>query len=129
MSQKERDLILKVSGFSENAWGARGVFLGSDLSQADWSVAVDAALANFETSPSVLQRFHKPSLVETSWFDFAKNEVVPMKGRARLCPYYFVSGDGDNLKSQLGGVLATIVPADKKIVHGMSDAVIAPCSV
>ncbi len=129
MSQKERDLILKVSGFSENAWGARGVFLGSDLSQADWSAAVDAALKNFETSPSVLQRFHKPSLVDASWFDFAKNEVVPMKGRARLCPYYFVSGEGDNLRSELGGVLATIVPADKKIVHGMTDAILAPCAV
>jgi len=129
LSQKERDLILKVSGFSENAWGARGVYLGSDLSQADWSAAVDAALKNFETSPSVLQRFHKPSQVDTSWFDFAKNEVVPMKGRARLCPYYFVSGEGDSLRLTLGGVLATIVPADKKIVHGMTDAVLAPCSV
>lgn len=127
MSQKERDLILKVSGFSENAWGARGVFLGSDLSQADWSVAVDAALQNFSKSPSVLQRFHKPAQVETSWFDFAKNEVVPMKGRARLCPYYFVSGEGDAARPTLGGVLATIVPADKKIVHGMTDAVLAPC--
>jgi hypothetical protein len=129
MSQKERDLILKVSGFSENAWGARGVFLGSDLSQADWSAAVDAALANFETSPSVLQRFHKPSQVDASWFDFAKNEVVPMKGRARLCPYYFVSGEGDLARPQLGGVLATIVPADKKIVHGMTDAILSPCAV
>jgi hypothetical protein len=129
MSQKERDLILKVSGFSENAWGARGVFLGSDLSQTDWSTAVDAALRDFEKSPSVLQRFHKPSQVEASWFDFAKNEVVPMKGRARLCPYYFVSGDGDAARPTLGGVLATIVPADKKIVHGMADAVLAPCSV
>jgi hypothetical protein len=129
MSQRERDLILKVSGFSENAWGARGVFLGSDLSSADWSGAVDEALKNFETSPSVLQRFHKPSLVEASWFDFSKNEVVPMKGRARLCPYYFVSGEGDAARPTLGGVLATIVPADKKIVHGMSDAILAPCSV
>ncbi len=128
MSQKERDLILKVSGFSENAWGARGVFLGSDLSAADWSAAVDAALRNFETSPSVLQRFHKPSLVDARWFDFTKNEVVPMKGRARLCPYYFVSGEGDAARPALGGVLATIVPADKKIVHGMSDAVVAPCA-
>ncbi len=128
LSQKERDLILKVSGFSESAWGARGVFLGSDLSQADWSAAVDAALRNFESSPSVLQRFHKPSQVETGWFDFAKNEVVPMKGRARLCPYYFVSGEGDAARPALGGVLATIVPADKKIVHGMTDAVLAPCS-
>ena len=47
LSQKERDLILKVSGFSEHAWGARGVFLGSDLSQADWSAAVDRAIAGF----------------------------------------------------------------------------------
>jgi len=129
LSQRERELILKVSGFSENAWGARGVFLGSDLPQADWSAAVDAALKNFETSPSVLQRFHKPSLVDASWFDFSKNEVVPMKGRARLCPYYFVSGEGDAARPQLGGVLATIVPADKKIVHGMSDAILAPCGV
>lgn len=128
LSQKERDLILKVSGFSENAWGARGVFLGSDLSQADWSVAVDEAIKDFETSPSVLQRFHKPAQVETSWFDFAKNEVVPMKGRTRLCPYYFVTGEGDAARPTLGGVLATIVPADKKIVHGMADAVLAPCS-
>ncbi|HTB85640.1 MAG TPA: hypothetical protein VK742_18485 [Candidatus Sulfotelmatobacter sp.] len=129
MSQKERDLILKVSGFSDKAWGSRGVFLGSDLSQADWGAAVDAALRDFEKSPSVLQRFSKPSQVETSWFDFAKNETVPMKGRARLCPYYFVGGEGDSARPMLGGVLATIVPADKKIVHGMSDAVLAPCCV
>jgi len=129
MSQKERDLILKVSGYSENAWGARGVFLGSDLSHEDWSKAVDAALADFQKSPSVLQRFHKPTLVDASWFDFTKNELVPMKGRARLCPYYFVAGDGDSARPQLGGVLATIVPADKKIVHGMTDAVLAPCMI
>ncbi len=129
LSQKERDLILKVSGFSENAWGARGVFLGSDLSQADWSAAVDAALKNFEPSPFVLQRFEKTKIVEANWFDFAKSEMVPMKGRARLCPYYFVSGDGDSARPQLGGVLATIVPADKKIVHGMTDAILAPCTV
>jgi hypothetical protein len=129
MSQKERDLILKISGFSEHAWGARGVFLGSDLSHEDWSKAVDVALAGFEQSPYVLQRFHKPALVDAAWFDFPKNEVVPMKGRARLCPYYFVAGDGDSARPQLGGVLATIVPADKKIVHGMTDAVLAPCAM
>jgi hypothetical protein len=129
LSQKERELILKISGFSEKAWGARGVFLGSDLSQADWSAAVDEALSSFEKSPSVLQRFENPKLVDASWFDFEKNEIVPMKGRARLCPYYFVSGEGDSARPQLGGILATIVPADKKIVHGMSAAILAPCSV
>jgi hypothetical protein len=127
LSQKERELIVKVSGFSEHAWGARGVFLGSDLSHEDWANAVDAAIRHFEQSPRVLQRYHKPVLVETQWFDFAKNELVPMKGRVRLCPYYFVAGDGDAVRPQLGGVLATIVPADKKIVHGMSEAILAPC--
>jgi hypothetical protein len=129
MSQKERDLILKVSGFSEHAWGARGVFLGSDLSHEEWAKAVDDAIQHFEQSPRVLQRYHKPALVEAQWFDFAKNVVVPMKGRVRLCPYYFVSGEGDAARPQLGGVLATIVPADKKIVHGMTDAILAPCTV
>src|SRR5260370_112686 len=29
-SQKERDLIIKISGYHETAWGARSVVLGSD---------------------------------------------------------------------------------------------------
>jgi hypothetical protein len=128
LSQRDRDLILKISGFSEKAWGARGVFLGSDLSQAEWAVAVDDAVSGFEKSPFVLQRFEKPKLVESEWLDPEKNSIASTKGRARLCPYYFVSGEGDSARPQLGGVLATIVPADKKIVHGMSDAVLAPCS-
>jgi hypothetical protein len=129
LSQKQRDLILKVSGFSPHAWGARGVFLGSDLSHADWSVAVDRAVAEFGHSPFVLQRYHKPGLVDARWFDFKASQVVPMHGRVRLCPYYFVSGDGDGSRANLGGVLATICPADKKIIHGMTEAIFAPCCV
>jgi hypothetical protein len=128
LSQKERELILKVSGFSAHAWGARGVFLGSDLSHEDWARVVDEAMQFFQESPRVLQRYHKPSQVEAQWFDFDKDVVVPMKGRVRLCPYYFVSGEGDAMRPQLGGVLATVNPADKKIIHGMTDAVLAPCS-
>jgi hypothetical protein len=128
LSQKERELILKVSGFSPHAWGARGVFLGSDLSHADWSAAVDRAIGSFNSSPFVLQRYHKPELVEAEWFDFERNSVVPMKGRVRLCPYYFVSGEADAARAHLGGVLATICPPDKKIIHGMTDAIFAPCA-
>ena len=129
LSQRERDLILKVSGFSDQAWGARGVYLGSDLSHADWSAAVDKAIGSFPLHSFVLQRYHKPRVVDTSYFDFTANQLTPMPGRARLCPYYFVVGEGDAARSQLGGVLATICPADKKIIHGMKDAILAPCSV
>ncbi|HEY1170286.1 MAG TPA: hypothetical protein VGH19_02845 [Verrucomicrobiae bacterium] len=127
LSQKERDLILKVSGFSENAWGARGVSLGSDMSVADWSVAVDEAITSAEKNPFILQRYHKPKAVEAKWFDFKANAVHVMNGRVRLCPYYFVHGDGDAARTHLGGTLATICPADKKIIHGMDDAILAPC--
>ena len=90
--------------------------------------SADKAIADFPHSPYVLQRYHHPKLVEAQWFDFVRNEVVPMKGRARLCPYYFVAGDGDSARAQLGGVLATICPPDKKIIHGMTEAVFAPCA-
>lgn len=128
LSQRERDLILKISGYSADAWGARGVHLGSDLSSSDWSAVVDRSLAAWPNSPHVLQQFHRPRVVDATYFDFATERLVPMPGRVRLCPYYFVSGDGDAARPTLGGALATIVPADKKIVHGMRDGILAPCS-
>jgi hypothetical protein len=128
LSHKERELILKISGFSPHAWGARGVYLGSDLSHSEWAAAVAGAIQSFARSPHVLQRYHKPGLVDAQWFDFERNQAVPMRGRVRLCPYYFVRGEADAARAQLGGVLATICPADKKIIHGMSEAIMAPCS-
>ncbi len=129
LSHKERELILKVSGFSAHAWGARGVYLGSDLAHSDWAAAVGRAIAEFGRSPWVLQRYHHPALVDAKWFNFETNQLVPMKGRVRLCPYYFVTGEAEQARAQLSGVLATICPADKKIIHGMRDAVFAPCSI
>ncbi|MBU6408806.1 MAG: hypothetical protein KGR98_00330 [Verrucomicrobia bacterium] len=130
LSQRDRNVILKISGFSEKAWGARGVFPGSDLPAEEWAAAVDQAIAGFSESPFILQRFEKPKIVEgQQWFDFQQGAAVAMSGRVRLCPYYFVAGPWDRARPQLGGVLATIVPADKKIVHGMQDAILAPCAV
>jgi hypothetical protein len=128
LSQRDRDLILKVSGYANDAWGARGVFLGSDLSAADWSAVVDQALLRFPSSPFVLQRYAKPKSVPVTWFDFDRAAPVPMNARVRLSPYYFVSGEREQMRPRLGGVLATLCPADKKIIHGMRDAVLCPCS-
>ena len=124
-SQTERDLVLKLSGFNERAWGSRSVTIGSDASQAEWGEAVDEALANFDTAPFVLQRFHSGRLVEHPWLNPETGEIEMMEGRVRLCPYYFVSAR--DKKVRLGGVLATICPSDKKILHGMSDAILVPC--
>ena len=124
-SQKQRELILKISGYSELAWGSRGVDLAQDLSQGEWQRAIDRALEMFPNHPMLLQRFHKGRLVEHDYLDPGSGEVVTMRGRVRLCPYYFLSEN----KAKLQGVLATVCPADKKLLHGMKDAVIVPCRV
>jgi hypothetical protein len=121
-SQKDRDLLLKVSGFSPLGWGSRGIALGSDLPHADWEKRIEHALATFESSPTILQRFHKGHLFEHSYWDPDSGELKVMKGRVRLCPYYFVESD----RVKLRGALATIAPADKKFLHGMSEAILVP---
>jgi len=122
LSQKERDLLLKVSGFSPLGWGSRGISLGSDLAHAEWEKRIENALATFDTSPTIMQRFHKGRLLDHRYWDSDSGELKTMKGRVRLCPYYFVEND----RVKLRGALATIVPADKKFLHGMRDAILVP---
>jgi hypothetical protein len=121
-SQKDRDLLLKVSGFSPLGWGSRGIALGADLPHAEWEKRINHSLETFESSPTIMQRFHKGRLVEHQYWDPDSNELKTMKGRVRLCPYYFVESD----RVKLRGALATIVPADKKFLHGMSEAILVP---
>jgi hypothetical protein len=124
-SQKDRELLLKVSGFSPLGWGSRGIALGADLPHAEWERRIDNALATFQSSPTILQRFHKGRLFEHRYWDAETGELKTLKGRVRLCPYFFVEGD----RVKLRGALTTIVPADKKFLHGMSDAILVPSRV
>jgi hypothetical protein len=121
-SQKDRDLLLKVSGFSPLGWGSRGIALGSDLPHAEWQQRIERALETFDQSPTILQQFHKGRLVEHRYWERDSGELKTMRGRVRLSPYYFVEKE----KVMIRGALATIVPADKKLLHGMSDAIMAP---
>jgi hypothetical protein len=125
-SQKDRQLVLKLSGFSEQAWGSRSVVIGHDVSTPEWRAALDTAQREFATHPWVIQEFRPALIVEHPYFDATSGDVRTMRGRVRLCPYFFVA-DGRTIT--LGGILATIVPADKKIIHGMKDGIIVPCRV
>jgi hypothetical protein len=120
LSKSERAYVLKPSGFSELAWGSRGVKIGDDLTRDEWAAAIQNALASYDRTPYILQRFHKGKRVRQNYFDRERDEIRSYDGRVRLCPYYFVV-DQDNV--QLGGILATIAPADKRLIHGMTDAV------
>jgi hypothetical protein len=124
-TQKERQFVIKPSGFSELAWGSRGVSVGHDMPQTEWAAALDSALSSFPQTPYILQEFHKGRLFDVSYFDSVTGDMKQMAGRARLSPYYFVQGE----KAELGGILATICPADKKVIHGMKDAVMVPCAL
>ena len=123
-SKKERSLIIKASGFHETAWGARSVVVGEDVSSEEWSQAVEYALTNFPNPVSILQEFKKPvTMTHPVYNEDAR--IEPMKGRLRLSPYYFLYGG----EAKLSGALATFCPADKKVIHGMKDGALLPCSI
>ncbi|MGH7944987.1 MAG: hypothetical protein ACREF9_08265, partial [Opitutaceae bacterium] len=136
-SQKERDLIIKISGYHETAWGARSVVLGSDCSREEWQHGVERAIELAPENLHVLQAYKKPVRLEHPVFEEFSSATsatgagsqappAPMKpGRLRLCPYYFLI-DGH---PRLSGALATFCPPDKKIIHGMQDAVLLPSRV
>ena len=123
LSQKLRRLVLKVSGFSEEAWGSRGVVIGHDVSGQEWAAALERACREFERQPWMMQEFREAMLIEHPYYDPESGEVRTMEGRVRLCPYYFVD---EEKKTKMGGCLASIVPADKKKIHGMRDAILVP---
>jgi len=124
-TQKERHFVVKPSGFSELAWGSRGVSIGHDLPQKEWADALHTALSSFPTTPYLLQEFHKGRLFGIDYMDEGTQTIVHMAGRVRLSPYYFLTSE----TVELAGILATICPADKKVIHGMKDAVMVPCAV
>jgi hypothetical protein len=124
LGKSERDYVVKPSGFSEFAWGSRGVKVANDLTKEEWHAALATAVAMYPKTPHILQRFHKGRRVSVDYYDRGTQTVKTMDGRVRLCPYYFVVGDD----TRLGGILATVAPADKRLIHGMSDAVMAPCA-
>ena len=95
------------------------------MPQTEWVEALRKALASFPTTPYILQEFHKGRLFEMDFMDEDRQAMVRMSGRARLSPYYFVA-EG---RVELAGILATVCPADKKILHGMKDAIMVPCAL
>ena len=117
-------MIIKISGFHPNAWGARSVTLGSDSSREEWKRAIEQAIAMANTSPYILQLYAKPSRQRHPIYE-DDGTLLQMESRVRLCPYYFV--DEKAQQTRLGGILATLCPADKKIIHGMKDAALLPC--
>ncbi len=125
LSQKERELVIKPSGFSPEAWGSRGVTIGHDVSSEIWQETLSESLDRFESQPYILQEFHKGKRIQMSYWDPQTDTMEEMQGRVRLTPYYFIV----NQEAQLGGILATICPQDKKKIHGMVDAIMVPCAV
>ena len=122
LTQRERELVVKPSGFSELSWGSRGVTVGHDVNAETWSEAVEQALAGFHRTPHVLQHYRQSRRVNCSYYDFESDSVIDFDARTRISPYYFVMGD----TAELAGVLVTACPSSSKLLHGMTDAVMAP---
>jgi len=122
-SQKERQLVLKISGFDPRAWGSRGVFIGHDLPANEWRERLQEALDDTQ-SAWIMQKFRETKIIEHPVYQ-ADGSTAVERGRVRLCPYYFTDEKG---YTRLRGCLATIVPIDKNKIQGMSDVVLTAVS-
>ncbi len=125
LGQKHRQLVIKPSGYSEMAWGSRGVTIGHDMAERDWQGVIDEALCAFKQTPHIVQEFHNGATFSVSYYDYDTDQIETFRGRVRLQPYYFIIKD----KAVLSGLQATVCPPDKKILHGMVDAVVIPGTV
>ena len=125
LGQKKRHFVIKPSGFSDQAWGSKGVSVGHDMAEDDWQTVISDALGAYEHSPHILQEFHTGSRFTVDYYDFETDDMAQLKGRARLQPYYFIEDDAP----VLSGIQATVCPSDKKLLHGMVDAVVIPCGI
>jgi len=101
------------------------VIIGADEPQSVWKDAVEKALLSFRDRPYLAQRFHKPKTFTHTVYEERSGAIVPFPCKVRLCPYYFALGE----KPTLAGALATLCPPDKKILHGMKDAILVPAGV
>jgi len=125
LTQKERELVLKPAGFAELGWGSRGVTIGHDHAAESWAERLETALTSYGKTPYILQQFVPAGVQTVERLHLESGERVSFQARTRLCPYYVIL-EG---KATLAGVLATSCPSDKKLIHGMKDAVLAPCQV
>ena len=124
LTQKERQMVIKPSGFSPESWGSRGVVVGHDVSGEVWKETMKKVLQQFPNQTSILQKFYKGKRVPVSYLDKKSGQLKTMQSRVRLTPYYFVV----EKTTYLAGILATLCPQDKKKIHGMADAVMVPCA-
>lgn len=125
LTQTQRQLVIKPSGFSPLAWGSRGVVIGHDVPQSQWQTTLHQALGQYHQTPHLMQRYESPCTQPYRYYHPQTHEIIQAEGRTRLCPYYFVTED----QAQLAGVLATTCPKDKKVIHGMAQGVMRPAAL
>lgn len=123
LSLKDRRVVVKISGFSENAWGSRGVHIGHDENQGTWQQTITSALASFGQNPYILQPFEDSLKFDHTYFD-ESGTTTTTSSVARINPYYQIH---DN-QAKISSVMAIVCPSDKKKIHGMNDASLVPCA-
>lgn len=120
-----KKFVIKESGYSQNSWGSKGVTMGNDLSTVEWGKSLENAIKGSADTPQILQELTMPRIVKHTRWNEDSGDLESFEGRARLSPYYVRNGK----EILLAGIMATICPANKKIIHGMRDSVIVPVAV
>ena len=110
--KRERNLILKISGFHESAGGLAVWSWGVIHHERNGRTAIWSAVSMASTSLHILQSVRKAEAGVHPVYSEEGSEFL-WRGRVRLCPYYFV--DDAQQAVDLRGILATFVLRIKKL--------------
>ena len=121
-TQKERRLVIKPSGFSELAWGSRASPSGTICRKSNGPPPWNRHSSRFQRHPCY-RNFTK---VVCSIQPTSMNDAIPWcrcPGGTLVALLFYCRRQG-----RAGGV-GHAVPSNKKIIHGMVDAIMAPCAI
>lgn len=121
-SQRERNQVLKVSGFHKNSRGSESIVYGNGVSRELWLDALREAVEEGEFSLRILQEYQRPARIKEAVFTQA-GQRIETYGALRLCPYYFVHQQ----QAKLGGVHARFYPENVQELSEMQDRMLYPC--
>ncbi|MBU0766464.1 hypothetical protein KKF55_01605 [Patescibacteria group bacterium] len=117
LSRKQRQFILKTSGFSADGSWAKGVVFLEKLSKDKCRDTMEgAAIAD---GLYVLQEFKRGAKFRHKYFDFHESEMKEMNGRVRLTPYYSVA-NGKMITAK------ATMRENTDLIHGSVDSINVP---
>ena len=121
-TKNTRPYVLKQSGFSEQAFGGRGVTIGLEESTTRWKERVQSAYSG-KRGLWIIQDYIESWQPEVEYWDKNTDSMVRQRMRLRVLPFFFKIAE----EAEIGAV--EVNARRRRKVHLMNDATSVPAAL